>query len=174
MKAILALLALSVVLPAAADEQEQPTLYGRNEYVRLPELGKTLRAKLDTGALNASLSAKDIERFERDGEDWVRFRLAGKGADDTLYEHKLARIGKIKNRAGEQSADEEEDAGVEVSKRPVIDLELCMGEAKETVEVNLADRSNFIYPLLLGAKTLRELDAAVDPARRFTTRKPEC
>ena len=86
MKAILALLVLSAVLPAVADEQEQPTLYGRNEYVRLPELGKTLRAKLDTGALNASLSAKDIERFERDGEDWVRFRLAGKGADDTLYE----------------------------------------------------------------------------------------
>lgn len=174
MKAILALLALSAVLPAVADEQEQPTLYGRNEYVRLPELGKTLRAKLDTGALNASLSAKDIERFERDGEDWVRFRLAGKGADDTLYEHKLARIGKIKNRAGEQSADDEEDAGVEVSKRPVIDLELCLGTVKETVEVNLADRSNFIYPLLLGAKTLRELGAAVDPARRFTTRKPEC
>lgn len=167
MKPVLALLSL-LALPVMAAE---PTLYGRYEYITLPEFaGETLKAKMDTGALTASLSAKDIEMFTRDGEDWVRFRLATKESDGKVYEHKLARISKIKNRA-----DEDEDGeGAEVSKRPVVDLELCLGDVKRTVEVNLTDRSSFNYPLLIGAKALREFKAAVNPVRRFTAGKPEC
>ncbi|MGX1124074.1 retropepsin-like aspartic peptidase RloA2 [Pseudomonas sp. HLS-6 TE3448] len=167
MKPLLALLSL-LALPVMAAE---PTLYGRYEYIALPEIGETLKAKMDTGALTASLSAKDIERFQRDGEDWVRFRLATKDSDGKVYEHKLARISKIKNRA-----EEEDDGGegTDVTKRPVIDLEVCLGDTKRTVEVNLADRSSFNYPLLIGAKALRELGAAVNPARRFTAGKPAC
>ncbi|MGH8380651.1 ATP-dependent zinc protease family protein [Pseudomonas sp.] len=167
MKPVLALLAL-LALPVMAAE---PTLYGRYEYIALPEFGgETLKAKMDTGALTASLSAKDIKLFTRDGEDWVRFRLATKESDGKVYEHKLARISKIKNRA-----DEDEDGeGAEISKRPVVDLELCLGDVKRTVEVNLTDRSSFNYPLLIGAKALREFKAAVNPARRFTAGKPEC
>ncbi|MDD1012247.1 ATP-dependent zinc protease [Pseudomonas rubra] len=167
MKSVLALLSL-LALPVMAAE---PTLYGRYEYIKLPEVGgQTFKAKMDTGALTASLSAKDIETFTRDGEDWVRFRVATKDADGKVYEHKLARISKIKNRA-----DEEEDGeGAEISKRPVVDLELCLGEVKRTVEVNLTDRSSFNYPLLIGAKALREFKAAVNPARRFTADKPDC
>ncbi|MFK0087197.1 ATP-dependent zinc protease [Pseudomonas sp. NPDC090755] len=167
MKPVLALLSL-LALPVMAAE---PTLYGRYEYIALPEFGgETLKAKMDTGALTASLSAKDIETFTRDGEDWVRFRLATKDSDGKVYEHKLARISKIKNRA-----DEDEDGeGAEISKRPVVDLELCLGDVKRTVEVNLTDRSSFNYPLLIGAKALREFKAAVNPARRFTAGKPDC
>nr|WP_262923546.1 MULTISPECIES: ATP-dependent zinc protease [Pseudomonas] len=149
----------------------EPTLYGRYEYITLPEIGETLKAKMDTGALTASLSARDIERFTRDGEQWVRFRLATKDADGKVYEHKLARISKIKARS-----DEEDDEGetLEAARRPVVELELCLGEVKRTVEVNLADRSNFNYPLLIGAKALREFKAAVNPARKFTAGKPDC
>ncbi|MBP5147226.1 RimK/LysX family protein, partial [Pseudomonas protegens] len=42
------------------------------------------------------------------------------------------------------------------------------------VEVNLTDRSSFNYPLLIGAKALREFGAAVNPARRYTADKPDC
>ncbi|WP_263143785.1 ATP-dependent zinc protease [Pseudomonas sp. RIT-PI-AD] len=168
MKRVLALLGL-VVLPAFA--AEQPTLYGRYEYIRLPEIGQTLKAKMDTGALTASLSAKDIERFEREGEPWVRFRLASKGADATVYEHRLARMSKIKNRADEE---EEESGATEVAKRPVIEMELCLGQERHTVEVNLTDRTAFNYPLLVGAHALERLEAAVDPARKFTAGKPQC
>ena len=167
MKSVLALLSLLALPVMAAD----PTLYGRYEYIKLPEFGgETLKAKMDTGALTASLSAKDIERFTRDGEDWVRFRLATKESDGKVYEHKLARMSKIKNRA-----DEDEDGeGADISKRPVVDLELCLGDVKRTVEVNLTDRTSFNYPLLIGAKALREFKAAVNPARRFTAGKPDC
>jgi hypothetical protein len=165
-KLFLAALSL-VALPALAAE---PTLYGRYENIGLPELKQTLKAKMDTGAYTASLSARDIELFKRDGEEWVRFRLAAKGADDSVYEHLLARISKIKNRA-EEGDDEE---AVAISTRPVIDLQLCLGKQLRTVEVNLVDRSSFNYPLLIGAKALRKLDAAIDPAKRFTAGKPSC
>jgi hypothetical protein len=164
-KSILALLSL-LALPVMAAE---PTLYGRYEYIGVPEIGETLQAKMDTGALTASLSAKEIDMFKRDGENWVRFRLATKGASDKVYEHKVARISKIKTR----SEEDDEDVA-DPSKRPVVDLELCLGKVKRTVEVNLTDRSSFNYPLLIGAKALREFGAAVNPARRYTADKPDC
>ena len=168
MKSVLALLSL-MALPVLAAE---PTLYGRYEYIALPGIGgEGLKAKMDTGALTASLSAKDIETFTRDGDDWVRFRLATKDADNKVYEHKIARISKIKTRSEE---DEDDDEKIAPTKRPVVDLELCLGNVKRTVEVNLTDRSSFNYPLLIGAKALREFGAAVNPARRFTADKPDC
>ncbi|NMZ11986.1 ATP-dependent zinc protease [Pseudomonas proteolytica] len=166
MKSLLALLAV-VALPVMAAE---PTLYGRYEYIQLPEIGENFKAKMDTGALTASLSARDIETFTRDGEDWVRFRLSGKDVSNKVYEHKVARISKIKNRADEDEDGEE----TSVAKRPVVDLEMCLGNVKRTVEVNLTDRSSFNYPLLIGAKALREFGAAVNPARRYTADKPDC
>ncbi|RBH54524.1 MULTISPECIES: ATP-dependent zinc protease [Pseudomonas] len=166
MKSILALLSL-LALPVMAAE---PTLYGRYEYIQLPEIGQTFKAKMDTGALTASLSAKDIELFKRDGEDWVRFRLGMAGADGKVYEHKVARISKIKTRTEEDEDGEASDA----SKRPVVELEMCLGNVKRSVEVNLTNRSGFNYPLLIGAKALREFGAAVNPARRYTADQPHC
>ena len=166
MKLLLAAFAL-VAVPVMAAE---PTLYGRYEYIQLPEIGETFKAKMDTGALTASLSARDIETFTRDGDDWVRFRLGGKDASNKVYEHKVSRISKIKSRADED--DDKDEASV--AKRPVIDLEMCLGDVKRTVEVNLTDRSSFNYPLLIGAKALREFGAAVNPARRYTADKPDC
>lgn len=166
MKPLLALLSL-VALPAFAAD---PTLYGRYENITVSDIGQTFKAKMDTGAYTASLSAKDIERFTRDGEQWVRFRLATEDADGKVYEHKVARISKIKNRAEEDS----EGDSPETSSRPVVDLELCLGEVKRRVEVNLVDRSSFNYPLLIGAKALREFKAAINPAEKYTAGKPDC
>ena len=148
----------------------EPTLYGRYEYIQLPEIGQTFKAKMDTGALTASLSAKDIELFKRNGEEWVRFRLGTADADGKVYEHKVARISKIKTRAEEDEDSEVSDS----SKRPVVELEMCLGNVKRSVEVNLTNRSSFNYPLLIGAKALREFGAAVNPARRYTADQPHC
>ena len=157
-----------LALPAFADE---PTLYGRYEHIKVAEIGKTLPAKMDTGAMTASLSARDIEQFKRDGEDWVRFRLAVDGAEDTVYEHPLVRIAEIKKRAEESDAEVQE---VAYSQRPVIEMPICLGEEERTIEVNLTDRSTFSYPLLIGASAMRDLGAAVDPAERYTRDRPQC
>lgn len=172
-KFILALLTL-LALPVMAAE---PTLYGRYEYFKLPEIGQTLKGKMDTGALTASLSAKDVQTFTRDGEDWVRFRLGTKDADNKVYEHKVSRISRIKSRH-DVDEDQDEDAGpktvAQVIKRPVIELDMCLGNVHRTIEVNLVDRSSFNYPLLIGVKALREFGAAVNPVRRYIAGDPSC
>ncbi|MDA7088996.1 ATP-dependent zinc protease [Pseudomonas sp. SA3-5] len=166
MKIVAALLAL-VALPAMAN---QPALYGRYEYIELPQVGQTLKAKMDTGAVTASLSARDIEQFQRDGQDWVRFRLATASADDTQFEQPLARVSKIKSRAEERG----DASAPAVVKRPVVDMQLCLGKQLRTVEVNLTDRSHFDYPLLIGTSALRDFGVAINPAQRYAANKPQC
>ncbi|VXC98017.1 ATP-dependent zinc protease [Pseudomonas sp. 8Z] len=170
MKYALLLLAAAVSLPTMADEPID--LYGRYELVTLPALGKTLKAKMDTGAMTASLSATDIEPFQRDGEDWVRFRLAVDGAQETLYEHPLVRIAEIKKRAEEASEPGSQE--VAYSQRPVIEMPVCLGGETRNIEVNLTDRRTFSYPLLIGASAMREFGAAVDPSERYTRDRPQC
>lgn len=170
-RVLLLLSALSLPVIAA-----EPTLFGRYEQIKIEDLGKTLKAKMDTGAMTASLSATDIERFERDGEDWVRFRLAVEGAGDTLYERPLARIAEIKTRAEEADPDDDTDLerGPDVAERPVVEMQLCIGNQLQDAEVNLTDRSHFRYPLLIGATAIRDLEAAIDPAQKYTAGRPTC
>ena len=58
--------------------------------------------------------------------------------------------------------------------RPVIELDLCMGKVKRTIEVNLTDRTAFQYPLLIGSDALTRFGALVDPSRTFIAGKPGC
>lgn len=164
-----ALLLCLVFLPGlslAADK----TVYGLNEYVRLNNLDLEVAAKLDTGAKTASLSARDIKRFKRDGETWVRFYLAIDGTHAHPIERPLARISKIKRRAGDYGPEEEKT----YTARPVIEMDICMGQALRKIEVNLTDRSAFQYPLLIGSEALKRFSALVDPSLKYAAGKPGC
>lgn len=72
---ITALLTCLILLPSMTLASEK-NIYGLNEHVYIADIDMHMSAKLDTGAKTASLSARDIERFKRDGESWVRFYLA--------------------------------------------------------------------------------------------------
>lgn len=146
------------------------SVYGLNEYVRLFDIDLQLAAKLDTGAKTASLSARDIERFKRDGESWVRFYLAIDEAHDYPIERPLARISKIKRRAGDYDPEESKS----YTARPVIEMDVCMGNTLQNIEVNLTDRSAFQYPLLIGSEALKRFTALVDPSLKYAAGKPAC
>jgi hypothetical protein len=165
----LAIILSCSLLPGLSLAAEK-TVYGLNEYVSLADLDLQVAAKLDTGAKTASLSARDIERFKRDGETWVRFYLAIDEAHEHAIERPLARISKIKRRAGDFDPEE----GKTYTARPVIELQVCMGKARRTIEVNLTDRSAFQYPLLIGSEALKRLDAMVDPSLKYAAGKPGC
>lgn len=163
-------LCLSLLLLSPLTFAEK-NIYGLNEQIQVLDLDLKLEAKLDTGAKTASLSARDIEQFKRDGKDWVRFRLAIDGVDrDEVFEHPVSRISRIKRRAGDYDAENEKS----YTARPVISLELCMGERQRAVEVNLTDRSSFQYPFLIGSDALVIFDALVDPSLTFVAGKPAC
>ncbi|MCK9798900.1 ATP-dependent zinc protease [Pseudomonas chlororaphis] len=153
-------------MSAAADK----TVYGLNEYARLAGIDLEVAAKLDTGAKTASLSARDIKRFKRNGESWVRFYLAIDAAHSHPIERPLARVSKIKRRAGDIDAEDDK----KYTARPVITLDVCMGTALRSIEVNLTDRSAFQYPLLIGSEALKRFDALVDPSLKYAAGKPAC
>jgi hypothetical protein len=163
------LLCLLLVAPGLSLAAEK-SVYGLNEYVRLFNLDLKLAAKLDTGAKTASLSARDIQRFKRGDETWVRFYLAIDEAHKNAIERPLARISKIKRRAGDYDPDEEKT----YTARPVIEMDVCMGNVLRTIEVNLTDRSAFQYPLLIGSEALKRFSALVDPSLKYAAGKPAC
>lgn len=162
-------LLLSLLMPCGLSLAAEKNVYGLNEYVGLQELDSVLAAKLDTGAKTASLGARNIKRFKRNGEAWVRFDI---GSDNGAapIEKPLARISKIKRRAGDFDPDE----GKTYTARPVIELDVCMGGTLRTIEVNLTDRSAFQYPLLIGSEALKRFGALVDPSLKYAAGKPGC
>lgn len=149
----------------------QPNIYGVSENALLPELDLEVPAKLDTGAITASLSAQNIKLFKRDGEDWVRFELAVEGDQEGKeLELPVVRISKIKRRAADIPEGETKD----YTSRPVIEMAVCMGGVEENIEVNLTDRTSFSYPFLIGSTALQQFDAMVDPSLEYSAGSPAC
>ncbi len=160
----IAALVLSVCLLAGlAAPAGARGVYGWVEFVELHLGGEALKlkAKLDTGARSSSLDAVDVQPFERDGERWVRFRLNLPGSKRSApLEEPIVRYVRIKRHKGPYD------------RRPMIRMQICLGDELRSVDVNLTNRGRFIYPLLLGRRALTGL-AVVDPARTFQ-RAPRC
>lgn len=151
---------------AENDLLEGKTLLGRNEWVGFPSIGTYLQARIDSGANTSSLSARDVTPFERDGEDWVRFKLA-LNDDDVVIEHvrdewieaPVERRVRIVQASGDDS-------------RPVISLLLTLGPLRENVEFTLNDRSHLEYPILLGRRFMLDI-ALIDVAETYRFERPE-
>ncbi|MGM0412251.1 MAG: ATP-dependent zinc protease [Pseudomonadota bacterium] len=141
-------------------------LLGRREWVRFPSLEVALEARVDTGANTSSLSATDITPFERDGEDWVRFRIA-RGEDHAVHpdtepgeiERPVARTVTIIQASGEEE-------------RYVVTLPMELGPISERVEFTLNDRTDLSTPLLLGRRFFMDI-ALVDVGRKHIHGSPE-
>jgi|TARA_B100000929_G_scaffold140646_1_gene111324 hypothetical protein len=148
------------------EPEDNKTLLGRSEWVGLPSIGTYLKARVDSGANTSSLSAAEITRFERDGEDWVRFKLALNDDDivveqvrDEWIEAPIERRVKIVQASGEES-------------RPVISLLMTLGPIRENVEFTLNDRTHLDYPVLLGRRFMMDI-ATIDVAETYLHDRPE-
>ncbi|MCV6589145.1 MAG: RimK/LysX family protein [Marinobacterium sp.] len=135
-------------------------LFGETEMGTINTLDMRLPARIDTGARTTSLHATDIEQFERDGRNWVRFRSDRNGDAVKNWELPLKRTVRIKRKQGG------------VIERPVVELKVKIGEVVQRLDVNLADRSNFEFPLLVGRDFLQDL-VIVDVSKRYIADQPE-
>ena len=137
-----------------------PSTFGWVEWVRVEPGSTRVKAKLDTGATTSSIDARHQEVFERDGKRWVRFTIEDRDGREVPLERRIERFVKIRR------PDDEFD------RRPVVTLDLCLGGSRRSVEVSLADRKGFVYPVLLGRNFLKHV-AVVDSAQTFTA-EPAC
>lgn len=156
-------LALTVAGAVPAAEAKAKDIFG---YVERVEVGRHeigLKAKLDTGAATSSLDAQDIRRLVRrsTGERLVEFTVHDPESGESLRLKKpLVRLVRIKQHDGSHQV------------RPVVAIDICLGDHYDRVEVSLIDRSEFLYPMLLGRSAL-EGRVLVDPELTFT-QEPRC
>lgn len=135
------------------------TIYGYVEKVELLDVKASLSAKLDTGAKTASLSAVDISKFEKNGEEYVKFAIPLKSGKIELIKKLLGEV-KIKARAGEHLKNF-------MVSRPLIEMNIRLQEQTRKIKVNLTNRSRFLYPLLLGREAIVKFNAVIDPAIKY-------
>jgi hypothetical protein len=139
---------------------EGKVLVGWIEKVRIYPGDLVIYAKLDTGAKNSSLNASHVTVFERGGEQWLRFDVTSRYGKTVTIERKVRRVVKIKRH------------GAKPEKRFVIRMGVCLGNSYKEVEVNLAERSDFLYQMLIGRSFLAG-SFIVDSSAKYTT-KPNC
>lgn len=137
-----------------------PTL-GWIQTVRLLPERQELEAKLDTGADNSSLDARNIQSFERSGEEWVSFAVRNQqsGSTQTLM-RKVEKWVRVRSAAG-------------VDRRPVVRMQICVGQHELDELFSLRDRQAMEYPVLLGRSTIAKL-GAVDVTRTHTELLVDC
>ncbi len=152
---------LFFLLPGPGFAAEAPALtVGYLERILLEPGHIKIKAKIDTGAKTSSLGVDKLEWFERDGLSWVRFHFVPPHGEPVVMERRVVRVMRVRH------------AGCASESRPVVELDLCLGDLPLHAEVNLATRKGMNYPMLLGRRLL-EHRVAVVPGAKFLT-KPTC
>jgi hypothetical protein len=145
---------------AYADNQEKHII-GWIETVQILPENFQLSAKIDTGADNSSLNILNPLEFNKEEEQWIRFTIPLEENEALTLERPIERYAYIKRK------------GAPKQKRPVVLFDLCVGTLyKKNVPINLADRTGFKYPMLIGRSFLKD-SAIVDSALTFT-QSPSC
>ena len=136
---------------------------GWREWLGLPGLGvPAIRAKVDTGARSSALHVDALETFFRGGREWVRFGLHPGGPDDPPVQGCEAEV--VDRRRVT-------DSGGHSTERIFIRTALALAGQVFPVEVNLSDRRNMLFPMLLG-RTAMAGRVMVDPERSFVLGGP--
>jgi hypothetical protein len=139
-----------------------PPVIGWREWLALPQLGVTaIKAKIDTGARSSALHVDALEEFLRDGRWWLRFRVdtGRRGAEPVCC------VAPVRDRRVVT------DSGGHRSERWFIRSRIELAGIAFAAEINLTDRRNMLFPLLLGRTALRGR-FRVDPARSYLCGRP--
>ncbi len=131
---------------------------GWREWAALPELGvRCIKVKVDTGARSSALHAFALERFERDGQPWLRFQIHPRQRDDRTIVWATARwIDEREVRSSTGAA----------TLRPVIETPIVIGGRSWPVEITLVRRDLMGFRMLLGRHAVRR-NFLVDAGRSF-------
>jgi len=142
---------------------ENKTVIGWREWVQLPELGVlATKAKVDTGADSSSLHAFNVETFDREGVEYVRFEVHPKqrSRKPTIKcEAPLVMMKKVKNPGGRSEL------------RPVIRTTIVVSGVELDALVNLTSRDEMGFRMLLGRRTVRS-KFVIDPGRSYLGARP--
>jgi hypothetical protein len=121
-----------------------------------------VKAKLDTGARSSTIHAFDIEPFDRDGDDWVRYSIHPwqRSADEAVAcESRVIEQRSIRSSSGHSDV------------RYVVALDISLAGRTVTGEVTLSRRDEMGFRMLVGREALRQ-GFLVDPHRSYLGGRP--
>lgn len=131
---------------------------GWREWISLPDLGiDSIKTKVDTGARTSALHAFDIEVFQQDGGDWVRFAIHPLQRNDQI-EH-ICQCPVRETRLVTNSGGSKEH-------RVVIATPITLGNQTWSIEITLTNRDEMGFRMLLGRTALRGR-FVIDPAQSY-------
>ncbi len=151
---------MSVIVEKSGSAEEK-RIIGWLENVYLPEYDFVLRAKIDTGAKSSSIHALEMEYVQREDTpagSRIRFRTTDLNGRHRTVETDIFRQVRIRR------------SGAETVARPEIELEICLAGIRKRIRVNLADRGEMNYRMILGRSAL-EGDYVVDVSKKYTAKK---
>jgi hypothetical protein len=130
--------------------KEQPLtdkqIVGLREQTMIAGLNVVMNARINTNAANSVIDARNIQMFERNSEEWVRFTIYNPETKEPhVLERKRLRFQTV------QSANPTPD------RRPVVEIRFTIGKLTQKGEFILADRSTSEYPILIGRNLLRDV-----------------
>lgn len=121
------------------------TVLGWVEWAKISGTAPVIKAKLDSGAETTSINAEVIREFEKDGKDYILYNLKiDENGEHVTFESPITRWVRIRTKTGGYI------------RRPVVELEMCVGGIPFKGEANLAERDHFNYPMLIGRNMLRD------------------
>ncbi|MBD2532163.1 ATP-dependent zinc protease [Nostoc flagelliforme FACHB-838] len=148
---------------ATDSAQQQTQTVGWIEKGKIAGVEKEVKVKLDTGATTTSINAEILEQPNKETESggMIKFRFSdGDGVKQT-FELPIVRWVRIESRKADYI------------RRPVVRMKICVAGQWIEEEVNLADRDDFNYPVLIGRNMLEKAKLVVDSSQTFT-KDPSC
>ena len=133
------------------------------EKAKIPGVEEEIKAKLDTGATTTSINAEILEQPDEETESggMIKFRFLDGNGNKEVFERPVVRWVRIKSREGSDI------------RRPVVRMKLCGAGQWIEEEVNLADRDDFNYPILVGRNMLKQGGLVVSSSETFMS-EPTC
>ena len=140
------------------DVEQSKQVIGCEEWCVFPELGiPAVKARVDSGAKTSSIHAFNIQKFRKDGKNWVSFEI-----------HPLQNNRRTVLRCVRPIIDKrtiKSSSGI-TERRYVVETLVRMADQEWKIELTLANRDSMGYRMLLGREAMKNR-MLVDPAAAF-------
>jgi hypothetical protein len=142
---------------------EGPVVVGWREWVALPQAGVDwVKAKIDTGARSSSIHAFDLEAYDVDGQEWVRFSIhPWQRSDEDVAELSLPVLDRRDVRSSNGQTEQ----------RYAVALDVTLAGRTITTVMTLSNRDEMGFRMLIGREAL-ERGFLVDSARSYAGGRP--
>ncbi|MEM7761713.1 MAG: RimK/LysX family protein [Cyanobacteria bacterium P01_A01_bin.40] len=148
----------------ASDSAAATKVVGWIENGKITGIEENIKFKLDTGATTSSINAEILEQPDQKTESggMIKFRYQDEAGISKVYELPVKRWVKIESRTKDYI------------RRPVVRMKMCVAGRWIEEEVNLSDRDEFNYSVLVGRNMLKKGKLAIDSAKTFTQDATTC